>query len=158
MDNYSDTPSMDEILTRIKKALAERERKIQQEAFPEEEDVVVENFNDVREKNHNPSLEEIKDFSSKPEVASQIVDNIVKDDIFIKPNLKNNENDDVFVLTKEMKLDSCSKFLDVDFNLFCKYLSSQMSKDLAIAYMSPKIESWLLNNFWEVVAKSKRKN
>ena len=77
-------------------------------------------------------------------------------DIFIKPNLAGESRDDVFVLTKDMEVNSLKKLNEIDFPLFCSIVSEQMSKDLAIAYMGSKVESWLRNNFWEMVSKSKK--
>ena len=135
MANYSDNPSMDEILRRIKKALAERERK----ASAEDEQVLED--------------DSVVAFTNR-EAESDLKKS---QDIFIKPNVKTNEPG-VFVLTKDMKLNSMARLSDVNFQQFCSNLSDKMAKDLSIAYMGPKMEDWLLNNFWEVVASSSKKN
>lgn len=155
MSNYTDNPSMDEILSRIKKALAERERRVEEEALSRDESL-EKPVSWQREESKTVSFEEVKEFASKPEVGEKIVDNIVKDEIFIKPNLVGESRDDVFVLTKDMKVNSLKNLGEVDFALLCSILSEQMSKDLAIAYMGTKIESWLRNNFWDMVSKSKK--
>jgi len=133
MTNYSDNPSMDEILRRIKRALAEREQRAEQERTEASSVVSISNADST-----GPSLNK---------GAAQ--------DIIIKPNVKP-ENSGIFVLTKEMKVNSMAKVADADFQQLCFNLSDKMSKDLAMAYMGPKMEDWLLNNFWEIVAKSKK--
>ncbi len=149
MSNYSDNPSMDEILARIKKALSDREKRVEEESFYDDrqDDFAV-----------DTSFLEVKEFAKTPEATKTIVDNIVKDDILIKPNLKNpSSKEDVFVLTNDMKIDNVAKLEKMDFETFCENISSTMSKDLSMAYMSPKIYSWLKNNFWDVVNKSAKK-
>ncbi len=138
MTNYSDNPSMDEILKRIKKALADREKRAEVEMSIGSDDS-VESF---------PL--EISPMDRKVEVEQKKTS-----DIFIKPNVKS-EKSGVFVLTKDMKLNSMAKITDTDFQQLCFNIADKMSKDLAMAYMGPKMETWLLNNFWEVVAKSKK--
>lgn len=141
MANYTDNPSMDEILTRIKKALAERERRID-----EMQD------------------EQVSDFSVAP-VRENVSENIplrdaseplTTEEIFIKPNL-NSENKDVFVLTKSMKVEKVEKLQTLDAKAFMRDLAFAMAKELDMGYMAPKMESWLLNNFWEYVAKNQKK-
>ncbi len=138
MTNYSDNPSMDEILKRIKKALADREKRAEVEMTiaPDEN---VESFPlEISPMDKNRGVEPKK-----------------IQDIIIKPNVKS-EKSGVFVLTKDMKLNSMAKITDTDFQQLCFNIADKMSKDLAMAYMGPKMETWLLNNFWEVVAKSKK--
>lgn len=139
MTSYSDNPSMDEILKRIKKALADREKRAEVE-MSVGSDESVESFpleiSPMDRKVENP----------EPKKSSEI---------FIKPNVKS-EKSGVFVLTKDMKLNSMAKITDTDFQQLCFNIADKMSKDLAMAYMGPKMETWLLNNFWEMVAKSKK--
>ncbi len=138
MTNYSDNPSMDEILKRIKKALADREKRAEVEMTiaPDEN---VESFPlEISPMDKNRGVEPKK-----------------IQDIIIKPNVKS-EKSGVFVLTKDMKLNSMAKITDTDFQQLCFNIADKMSKDLAMAYMGPKMETWLLNNFWEVVASSKK--
>ena len=138
MTNYSDNPSMDEILKRIKKALADREKRAEVEMTiaPDEN---VESFPlEISPMDKNRGVEPKK-----------------TQDIIIKPNVKS-EKSGVFVLTKDMKLNSMAKITDTDFQQLCFNIADKMSKDLAMAYMGPKMETWLLNNFWEVVASSKK--
>ena len=139
MANYSDNPSMDEILKRIKKALADRERRaeVEMKISPDEN---VQSF----------PLE-----ISPLDVKEQVGDAKKSQDIIIKPNVKAGKSG-VFVLTKDMKLNSMAKITDTDFQQLCFNIADKMSKDLAMAYMGPKMETWLLNNFWEVVAESKK--
>ena len=139
MTSYSDNPSMDEILKRIKKALADREKRAEVEMKISPDDN-VESF----------PLE-----ISPLDVKGDIDGAKKSQDIFIKPNVKS-EKSGVFVLTKDMKLNSMAKITDTDFQQLCFNIADKMSKDLAMAYMGPKMETWLLNNFWEVVAKSKK--
>lgn len=134
MTSYSDNPSMDEILKRIKKALADREKRAEVEM------VIAPDEN-------------VKSFPL--EISPADVNEKKSSDIFIKPNVKS-EKSGVFVLTKDMKLNSMAKITDTDFQQLCFNIADKMSKDLAMAYMGPKMETWLLNNFWEVVAKSKK--
>ena len=138
MVNYSDNPSMDEILKRIKKALADREKRAEVEMTiaPNES---VDSF----------------PLEISPIEKSDSVEPKKTQDIFIKPNVKSDKSG-VFVLTKDMKLNSMAKITDTDFQQLCFNIADKMSKDLAMAYMGPKMETWLLNNFWEVVAKSKK--
>ena len=138
MTNYSDNPSMDEILKRIKKALADREKRAEVEMTiaPNES---VDSF----------------PLEISPIGKSDSVEPKKTQDIFIKPNVKSDKSG-VFVLTKDMKLNSMAKITDTDFQQLCFNIADKMSKDLAMTYMGPKMETWLLNNFWEVVAKSKK--
>ncbi len=155
MSNYTDNPSMDEILARIKKALAERERKVEEEAL-NTSSTFERTSSWQRDEREVVSFEDVKDFASKPEVGEKIVDNIVKDEIFIKPNLSNESRDDVFVLSKNMEVNLLKKLDDIDFSLLCSIVAEQMAKDLDIAYMGAKVESWFKNNFWDMVEKSKQ--
>ncbi len=139
MANYSDNPSMDEILKRIKKALADREKRAEVEMKISPDDN-VQSF----------PLE-----ISPLDVKADGGDVKKSQDIIIKPNVKAGKNG-VFVLTKDMKLNSMAKITDTDFQQLCFNIADKMSKDLAMAYMGPKMETWLLNNFWEVVAESKK--
>ncbi|MBP3615507.1 MAG: hypothetical protein IJ473_00595 [Alphaproteobacteria bacterium] len=137
MANYSDNPSMDEILKRIKKALADREKRAEVEMTIAPDD-------------------NVQSFPLEISPMDKVVEEPKKSqDIFIKPNVKS-EKSGVFVLTKDMKLNSMAKITDTDFQQLCFNIADEMSKDLAMAYMGPKMETWLLNHFWEVVAKSKK--
>ena len=137
MSNYSDNPSMDEILKRIKTALADREKRAEVEMTIASDDSV-------------------DSFPLEISPMDRGIDDGKKSqDIFIKPNVKS-EKSGVFVLTKDMKLNSMAKITDTDFQQLCFNIADKMSKDLAMAYMGPKMETWLLNNFWEMVASSKK--
>ena len=155
MSNYSDNPSMDEILKRIKKALAERERRVEEEAFSGN----VETRNEAFVRPSSPvHFEVVEDRAVESEREQSVapVSDAGQSEIFIKPNLRSSRESDVFVLTKEMKVNSSAKFAELDFSKLFKNISVQMSKDLAMGYMAPKIESWLNNNFLEISTKSKK--
>lgn len=183
--NYSDNPSMDEILNRIKRALSEREAK----SSALYDDAVAESggasgssalsgsvAQSVPEK--VLTFEEMRELSSSKEMTDKIVGNLVDDEIFIKPvavakpaqsgepvsvvHLEAKEKvvrDDVFVLTKSMKKkrDVALDFSNVDVDLFCKNISVELGRDLAISYLVPKIESWFKLNLSDAIAKSQKK-
>ena len=165
--NYSDSPSMDEILERIKRALSEREAK----------SVVSEDVESIPTKDTPLTFEEMKKLSSSRTMTDKIVGNLVDDEIFIKPVAKatsedesvkilNKEervplkkNDDVFVLTKNMKRkkDSEVSLNNVDLEVMFKNIAFGLGHDLAISYLSPKIESWLRINATDIISKSQKK-
>lgn len=167
--NYSDSPSMDEILERIKRALSEREAK----SFISEN--VEENLSS--KENDSLSFEKMKELSSSREMTDKIVGNLVDDEIFIKPVAKatsddesvkilnkeervsSKKNDDVFVLTKNMKRkkDSDVSLNNVDLEVMFKNIAFGLGHDLAISYLSPKIESWLRINATDIISKSQKK-
>ena len=155
MSNYSDNPSMDEILKRIKKALAERERRVEEEAFSGNVEAREEAFVRPSSPVHFEVVED-RAVESEREQRVAPVSDAGQSEIFIKPNLRSSRESDVFVLTKEMKVNSSAKFAELDFPKLFKNVSVQMSKDLAMGYMAPKIESWLNNNFLEISTKSKK--
>lgn len=162
MSNYSDNPSMDEILKRIKKALAERERRVEEEAFSGNVEAREEAFVRPSSPVHFEVVEDRAVESEREQRVAPVSDGTsnVSDagqsEIFIKPNLRSSRESDVFVLTKEMKVNSSAQFAELDFPKLFKNISVQMSKDLAMGYMAPKIESWLNNNFLEISTKSKK--
>lgn len=168
--NYSDSPSMDEILSRIKKALSEREEK---SSYEEE---LNSNFTKLNHKNNEPlTFEKMKELSSSKEMTDKIVGNLTDDELFIKPVAKptsNNEiitplnkkdevkkSDDVFILTKNMKRkkDSPTNLNNIDLDLFFKNIAVGLGHDLAISYLTPKIESWLRINAQDIIEKSQKK-
>lgn len=163
--NYSDSPSMDEILERIKRALAQRE----------------ESVNEANEMHSNPArdndkpltFEQMKEYSSSREITDKITETIAEDEIFIKPIIRPTSTEevkpltkrdevtqtkgDVFVLTKTMKRKKNADLNNVDFDMMFKNIASELGHDLAISYLSPKIESWLRLNFNDIIAKSQKK-
>ena len=166
--NYSDSPSMDEILERIKRALSEREARSS----------VSEDVESVSVDNTPLTFEKMKELSSSRAMTDKIVGNLVDDEIFIKPvakatsedeNVKilnkeeervpSKKNDDVFVLTKNMKRkkDSDVSLNNVDLELMFKNIAFGLGHDLAISYLSPKIESWLRINATDIISKSQKK-
>ncbi|MBD5405723.1 hypothetical protein HDR59_04215 [bacterium] len=166
--NYSDSPSMDEILERIKKALSERDAK----------SGVSEEAESISATENTPlTFEKMKELSSSRAMTDKIVGNLVDDEIFIKPVAKassedesvkilnkeervsSKKNDDVFVLTKNMKRkkDSDVSLNNVDLNLMFKNIAFGLGHDLAISYLSPKIESWLRINATDIISKSQKK-
>ena len=166
--NYSDSPSMDEILERIKRALSEREARSS----------VSEDVESVSVDNTPLTFEKMKELSSSRAMTDKIVGNLVDDEIFIKTvakatsedeNVKilnkeeervsSKKNDDVFVLTKNMKRkkDSDVSLNNVDLNLMFKNIAFGLGHDLAISYLSPKIESWLRINATDIISKSQKK-
>ncbi|MDR1009494.1 MAG: hypothetical protein LBL52_04570 [Rickettsiales bacterium] len=141
MSNYSDNPSMDEILSRIKRALAGREAG---------SDVPV------AESARFSRIEEIKEYAKKPDVAKKILSDFVADDMFIRPSLASVGAQaeapsaagvrKVFRLTRHMKAFKRPDFAGVDFERLCAILADRMSKDLTISYLAPKVEEWLREN------------
>lgn len=173
--NYSDSPSMDEILERIKRALSDRETK--SSYYEKEEHYEVSSEYPTNKRNSSLSFEEMKELSSSREMTNKIVQPLADDDIFIKPvitqkttedeiikPLKKSEklnqakiNDDVFVLTKSMKINHKLNFENVDLDKLYKNISLELGRDLAIAYLSPKIESWFKINMPDMIKKSQNK-
>lgn len=167
--NYSDSPSMDEILNRIKKALSEREEK---SSYEEE---LNSNFTKLNKNNEPLTFEEMKELSSSKEMTDKIVGNLADDELFIKPVAKptsNNEiittlnkkdevkkSDDIFILTKNMKRkkDTSTNLNNIDLDLFFKNIATGLGHDLAISYLTPKIESWLRINAQDIIEKSQKK-
>ncbi|MGN0929757.1 MAG: hypothetical protein ACI4N3_03905 [Alphaproteobacteria bacterium] len=170
--NYSDSPSMDEILDRIKKALSEREAKSSYEDGEE----LNSSFTKLDPSNDKPlTFEKMKELSSSREITDKIVGGLVEDEIFIKPVAKATSSDeivktlhkedkvlnnnDVFVLTKNMKRkkETSTNLANVDLDLMFKNISVGLGRDLAISYLTPKIESWLRINSQDIIAKSQKK-
>ena len=152
MSNYSDGPSMEEILERIKKALADRERRMEMtdtDTFSNQSIIKAEEEFAEMAIAPKPTENEIHETST----------NISQDntEIFIKPNLSNATQSDVYILSKDMKVNSAEKFAEIDFPKLFKELSTSMSKDLAMAYMAPKIESWLNLNFAQISSHCRKK-
>ncbi len=164
--NYSDSPSMDEILERIKRALAQRE---------EEANEMQANPTRQTKTDDKPlTFEQMKQLSSSREITDKITETIADDEIFIKPIIRPSSStdtvktlskrdevtrtkDDVFVLTKTMKRKKNADLNNVDLDIMFKNIASELGHDLAISYLSPKIESWLRLNFNDIIAKSQKK-
>ncbi len=132
MSNYDDTPSMEEILQRIKTALRDREHKTLSDAVD-----FTTNHNEILNKSldHNASI-------------NQEINN---ENIFIKPNL-NTDKDDIFVLSKDMKINEQQKNIE---NVF-HHIAVLMSNDLNVPYLATRIENWLSNNFFYVYKQYKK--
>jgi hypothetical protein len=153
MANYSDGPSMDEILSRIKRALAERENRAEYDREPP------------------PGL---KEYARSKDVTERILEELVGNDIFIKPSapemktvrLSRGEEvetpvrqpppEDVFVLTKSMKVSKTLDFSGADFDLLCENLAVRLARDLGIPYLVPKIEEWFRNFLAPIIMQSKK--
>ena len=148
--NYNNNPSMEEILERIKKALADRERRIEQESSKSTPSPVIKAEEEIAEM----AMTETKSSITEEKTATQSPNN---DEIFIKPNLANTKQNDVFILSKNMKVNSAEKFAEIDFSKLFHEISTTMTKDLAIAYMAPKIESWLNLNFAQISTHCRKK-
>lgn len=179
--NYSDSPSMDEILVRIKKALADREAKVEEMESEEKVEVAFAPSSDnlISPVNFSPSnkklsFEEVKELSGSKKITDEIIESLIEDDIFIKPVLGDKKLNDergtynlnsakvsggteVFVLTKGMKLVKDFDLSNVDMDLFSKNISHLLGKDLAISYLSPKMESWLKQNMQRLIKASLKK-
>ena len=152
--NYSDSPSMDEILGRIKRALSERESLAAGEGS---------------------KIEQVREFARNPDVTDRIVSQLAGDEIFlgpseekreevrIKPTARHSEapvrprDAGVFVLTKKMELPKKIDWSRVDFDEFCSNLAVKLCRDLAIPYLSPKTESWLRENLITIIRMSQKK-
>ena len=132
MSNYDDTPSMEEILQRIKTALRNREKKTLSDSL----DFATDNNQDLKDTKLNDN-----------NVNTQYKD----ENIFIKPNL-NTDNDDVFILSKDMKINQQEKNIE---NVFHQ-ISVIMANDLNVPYLATRIENWLLNNFFSIYKKYKK--
>ena len=130
MSNYDNTPSMEEILQRIKTALRDREHKVLSDTV-----------------DFSTNNNEISDTDLNPTTNTQQYKN---ENIFIKPNL-NTDNNDVFVLSQDMKINSKQKNIN---NIFHN-ISILMTNDLDIPYLANKIENWLTNNFFNIYKKYK---
>lgn len=149
--NYNNNPSMDEILERIKKALADRERRIELEnSNKTSPSPVIKAEEEIAEM----AIAETKSSLTEEKNTTPSTDN---NEIFIKPNLANTKQNDVYILSKNMKINSAEKFAEIDFSKLFHELSSTMAKDLAIAYMAPKIESWLNLNFAQISSHCRKK-
>ena len=166
--NYSDSPSMDEILERIKRALAQREEAVN--SANKNETVPYQNSDKPL------TFEQMKEYSASKEITDKITGTIADDEIFIKPVIRpdNNVNvkpltkqeevkskppveSDVFILTKTMKRKKNIDLNSVDLDTLFKHIAQIMGHDLAISYLTPKIESWLRLNWNDIVAKSQKK-
>ena len=169
--NYSDNPSMDEILSRIKKALAERENKVANlENNYESSDDTSFQQNFHKESNDVLTFEKMKEFSSSKNFTEKIVNNLIDDNLFIKPVVQKKTDDevvqhlsqsqkvenreDIFILTKNMKVNKKISFDNIDFDVFCKEVAFALGRDLAISYLSPKIETWLKANLGDIIKKA----
>jgi hypothetical protein len=53
-----------------------------------------------------------------------------------------------------MKVNQPQSFENVNFDKLYKNISTELGRDLAIAYLSPKIESWLRINMPDLIKKS----
>ena len=132
MSNYDDTPSMEEILQRIKTALRDREHKTLSDTVD-----FTTNRNEILNKNLNNN-----------ESLNQKINN---ENIFIKPNL-NTDKDDIFALSKDMKINEQQKNIE---NVF-HHIAVLMSNDLNVPYLATRIENWLSNNFFYVYKQYKK--
>ena len=162
MSNYTNNPSMDEILERIKKALADRERRIELANETPQSSAVIRAEEEIAEMAEEKASYPTSTISttSQPTEQSKISassESSDTSDIIIKPNLANVKKSDVYVLSKDMKINSAEKFAELDFPKLFHELSTVMAKDLAIAYMTPKIESWLHQNFAQISTHCRKK-
>jgi hypothetical protein len=156
MANYSDGPSMDEILERIKRALADREHRAEGADYAQ------------------PSGEpqSLKEYARSREVTEKILEELTGGGIFVKPAQADMEavrlsredeirpaprrDEDVFVLTKSRKIPKKIGFADADVELLCENLAIGLARDLGIPYLVPKIEAWFRSSLPAIVEKSKK--
>ena len=158
MSNYSDNPSMEEILERIKKALADREHRMEMiNSEKNSNQSVITAEEEIAEMATFSTLSVNQTQSKNQNITNENNNTIENDEIFIKPNLSSTQQSDVYILSKNMKVSSAEKFSEIDFPKLFKELASTMSKDLAIAYMAPKIESWLNLNFAQISSNCRKK-
>ena len=163
MSNYSSTPTMEEILSRIKTALAEREQRIHDEKFgnnsfrmnKEVEEYKQEqplDYGNVYSKNQNSSSIDEKYNYTNVSTSQTSQEEVYLNEISVKPNL---QQDDVFVLTKEMKVSEPKNFYDQVENKgistknkrVLHAIATSMANDLNMSFNASKIEAWLNQNF-----------
>ena len=143
-NNYSNSPSMDEILERIKKALSERETK---SSYYEESPSPS---HTIKEDNHENDELLIKPVIRPTDSYDEVIKPLTKSEKLSHPP----QSEEVFVLKKSMKVNQPQSFENVNFDKLYKNISTELGRDLAIAYLSPKIESWLRINMPDLIKHS----
>ena len=143
-NNYSNSPSMDEILERIKKALSERETK---SSYYEESPSPS---HTIKEDNHENDELLIKPVIRPTDSYDEVIKPLTKSEKLSHTP----QSEEVFVLKKSMKVNQPQSFENVNFDKLYKNISTELGRDLAIAYLSPKIESWLRINMPDLIKKS----
>ena len=143
-NNYSNSPSMDEILERIKKALSERETK---SSYYEESPSPS---HTITEDNHENDELLIKPVIRPTDSYDEVIKPLTKSEKLSHPP----QSEEVFVLKKSMKVNQPQSFENVNFDKLYKNISTELGRDLAIAYLSPKIESWLRINMPDLIKHS----
>ena len=167
MSNYSSTPTMEEILSRIKTALAEREQRIHDEKFGNNSFRIKEEIEEQKQeykqeqpldygnvylKNQNSSSIDEKYNYADISTSQTSQKEVYLNEISVKPNL---QQDDVFVLTKEMKVSEPKNFYDQVENKgistknkrVLHAIATSMANDLNMSFNASKIEAWLNQNF-----------
>ena len=125
MSGYTDTPSMDEILLRIKHALADRDARSNAECGAGSAKRDVEEAGDFGD-----------DYLVRPAVA---------------PKGTAPKGDGVVVLTPSQKVKRTADIAGVDLGKLAEALAFKMGRELGIPYLTPKIEKWIIDNFSDVV-------
>ena len=143
-NNYSNSPSMDEILERIKKALSERETK---SSYYEESPSPS---HTIKEDSHENDELLIKPVIRPTDSYDEVIKPLTKSEKLSHTP----QSEEVFVLKKSMKVNQPQSFENVNFDKLYKNISTELGRDLAIAYLSPKIESWLRINMPDLIKKS----
>ena len=143
-NNYSNSPSMDEILERIKKALSERETK---SSYYEDSPSPS---HTIKEDNHENDELLIKPVIRPTDSYDEVIKPLTKSEKLSHTP----QSEEVFVLKKSMKVNQPQSFENVNFDKLYKNISTELGRDLAIAYLSPKIESWLRINMPDLIKKS----
>ena len=143
-NNYSNSPSMDEILERIKKALSERETK---SSYYEESPSPS---HTIKEDSHENDELLIKPVIRPTDSYDEVIKPLTKSEKLSHTP----QSEEVFVLKKSMKVNQPQSFENVNFDKLYKNISTELGRDLAIAYLSPKIESWLRINMPDLIKHS----
>ncbi|MCL2439504.1 MAG: hypothetical protein FWD15_03250 [Alphaproteobacteria bacterium] len=151
MSNYPNTPSMDEILARIKRALEAREKGSQtpvSESAPTAQPLFKAASNVF-------SIEEAREYAANPDVAKKIFESNFADgnDLNLAPAAPAKK---VLKLDASMKVAKSLDLSNIDADKFATIIATAMSRDLGISYLAPKVKEWLGLNLANVAKASKK--
>jgi hypothetical protein len=156
---YSDNPSMDEILRRIKRALADRNSVAEATPGPREAALSAQ-----------PAPVSMREYAKSPIVSKKILDGLVEDfsvsQFSVRPAKKSppppapvpaeppRHDGRVVVLTRKMRAVKRPDLSRADLDRFYASLASSLATGMSISYMADRIEKWLRENMADIAAKS----
>ena len=142
MSGYSDTPSMDEILMRIKHALADRETRVKAE-----EAAACREAKGRRDVEVSESADFGDEYLVRPSSSARVAASHKGDD----PSAHGTAAAGVVVLTPAMKVKRTAHLDGVDLAKLAEAVAFKMGRELGIPYLTPKIEKWIVENFSDIV-------